>query len=182
MTNPIGISNDIMAAAPGDAYLGYAVRRLRHWNRWMGIKYIQASCSTSHSCLSSSAHPALLLAGGSLLAGQTRSLWVGAGGRMMPTLVTKRSCRSSTHLGAGVSILLWRGVALGRGCERDQNMLRHVLTSGRPPAVPSPRPQVMFSTGPMFLTVQYSLFPKRDDVAIINKRVYGKYEVGWGGG
>lgn len=77
MTNPIGISNDIMAAAPGDAYLGYAVRRLRHWNRWMGIKYIQ----------------------------------------------------------------------------------------------------VMFSTGPMFLTVQYSLFPKRDDVAIINKRVYGKYEV-----
>lgn len=43
MTNPIGISNDIMAAAPGDAYLGYAVRRLRHWNRWMGIKYIQAS-------------------------------------------------------------------------------------------------------------------------------------------
>lgn len=43
MTNPVGISNDIMAAAPGDAYLGYAVRRLRHWNRWMGIKYIQAS-------------------------------------------------------------------------------------------------------------------------------------------
>lgn len=41
MTNPIGISNDIMAAAPGDAYLAYAVRKLRHWNRWMGIKYIQ---------------------------------------------------------------------------------------------------------------------------------------------
>lgn len=46
----------------------------------------------------------------------------------------------------------------------------------RQPAA-SPALQVMFSTGPMFLTVQYSLFPKRDDVAIINKRVYGKYEV-----
>lgn len=34
----------------------------------------------------------------------------------------------------------------------------------------------MFSTGPMFLTVQYSLFPHRDDVAIIPRPVYGKYD------
>ncbi len=70
MTNPVGISNDIMAAAPGDAYLGYAVRRLRHWNRWMGIKYIQASsaaakaaasCSLLHGCFAA-------LSGGSELA------------------------------------------------------------------------------------------------------------------
>lgn len=34
----------------------------------------------------------------------------------------------------------------------------------------------MFSTGPMFLTVQYSLFPGRGDVAIIPKPTYGKYD------
>jgi hypothetical protein len=34
----------------------------------------------------------------------------------------------------------------------------------------------MFSTGPMFLTVQYSLFPAHPDVAIIPRDVYGKYD------
>ncbi|EFN54978.1 hypothetical protein CHLNCDRAFT_10358, partial [Chlorella variabilis] len=76
MTHPVGISNDVMAAVPGDAYLAHALPRLARWNRWMGIKYIQ----------------------------------------------------------------------------------------------------VMFSTGPMFLTVQYSLFPGRGDVAIIPKPTYGKYD------
>ncbi|KAL4857312.1 Inositol phosphoceramide mannosyltransferase 2 [Chlorella vulgaris] len=76
MTHPVGISNDVMAARPGDAYLGHLLPRLAHWNRWLGIKYIQ----------------------------------------------------------------------------------------------------VMFSTGPMFLTVQYSLFPGRRDVGIIPKPTYGKYD------
>jgi mannosyltransferase OCH1-like enzyme len=34
----------------------------------------------------------------------------------------------------------------------------------------------MFSTGPMFLTVQYSLYPGRRDVGIIPKPTYGKYD------
>lgn len=34
----------------------------------------------------------------------------------------------------------------------------------------------MFSTGPMFLTVQYSLFRARAGVAIIPRPVYGKYD------
>ena len=42
MTYPVGVSNDIMAAAPGAAFLAHAIRRLRVWNRWMFIKYIQA--------------------------------------------------------------------------------------------------------------------------------------------
>ncbi len=41
MTHPVGISNDVMAAVPGDAYLAHVLTRLAHWNRWMGIKYIQ---------------------------------------------------------------------------------------------------------------------------------------------
>lgn len=41
MTHPVGISNDVMAARPGDAYLGHLLPRLAHWNRWLGIKYIQ---------------------------------------------------------------------------------------------------------------------------------------------
>ena len=41
MTYPVGISNDVMAARPGDAYLAHVLPRLRHWNRWLGIKYIQ---------------------------------------------------------------------------------------------------------------------------------------------
>jgi hypothetical protein len=41
MTHPVGISNDVMAAVPGDAYLAHILPRLSHWNRWMGIKYIQ---------------------------------------------------------------------------------------------------------------------------------------------
>lgn len=35
MTNPLGISNDVMAAAPGSAYLEHATRRLQHWNKWL---------------------------------------------------------------------------------------------------------------------------------------------------
>ena len=34
----------------------------------------------------------------------------------------------------------------------------------------------MFSTGPMFLTVQYSLFPARQGVGVIPADVYGKYD------
>jgi hypothetical protein len=41
MTHPVGISNDVMAARPGAAYLSYVLPRLRRWNAWMGIKYIQ---------------------------------------------------------------------------------------------------------------------------------------------
>lgn len=34
----------------------------------------------------------------------------------------------------------------------------------------------MFSTGPMFLTVQYALFPRRAGVGIVPPPVYGKYD------
>lgn len=77
MTHPVGISNDVMAAAPGSAYLDFAVKRLRHWNRWLGFQYVQ----------------------------------------------------------------------------------------------------VMFCSGPMFLTIMYSFFPARSDVAIISKPLYGKYDL-----
>lgn len=38
--------------------------------------------------------------------------------------------------------------------------------------------QVMFGTGPMFLTVQYALSPRRiaQDVSVIEARTYGKYD------
>ena len=39
---PASIRAAIMAAAPGAAFLAHAIRRLRVWNRWMFIKYIQA--------------------------------------------------------------------------------------------------------------------------------------------
>ncbi len=38
----------------------------------------------------------------------------------------------------------------------------------------------MFSTGPMFLTVQYSMFPNRADVGVIPADVYGAPSVGGG--
>jgi hypothetical protein len=79
LTHPVGISNDVMAAVPGDAYLAHIVRRLASWNHWLFIKYIQ----------------------------------------------------------------------------------------------------VMFSTGPMFLTLQYSMFPNRADVGIIPADVYGAGCLGW---
>lgn len=41
LTYPVGISNDILAARPGDLYLGRAIHQLRRWNKWMVIKYVQ---------------------------------------------------------------------------------------------------------------------------------------------
>ena len=41
LTYPIGISNDVMAAAPGAAFLEVATRNLRRWNKWMLMKYVQ---------------------------------------------------------------------------------------------------------------------------------------------
>ncbi len=41
LTHPGGISNDVMAAVPGDAYLERALGQLKTWNRWMLIKYVQ---------------------------------------------------------------------------------------------------------------------------------------------
>lgn len=41
LTHPGGISNDVLAAAPGDAYMRRAIGQLRFWNRFMWIKYIQ---------------------------------------------------------------------------------------------------------------------------------------------
>ena len=157
-TNPVGISNDIMAAAPGAPYLGYALQRLRHWNRWMGIKYIQVGGAWQRRL------PLPLL----MLPGQGRE---------------------------GGTRVKW-------GCDAPRaRLLAHLLLSRRP-ALPPPPPalsrlhvQVMFSTGPMFLTVQYSMFPRRSGVAVVSRPVYGKYEqgpqvgcgcvgggVGWGGG
>ena len=34
----------------------------------------------------------------------------------------------------------------------------------------------MFSTGPMFLTVQYAFYRHRGDVAIVSRPLYGKYD------
>lgn len=41
LTHPGGISNDVLAAAPGNPYLHRCLGRLRNWNRWMVIKYVQ---------------------------------------------------------------------------------------------------------------------------------------------
>lgn len=35
----------------------------------------------------------------------------------------------------------------------------------------------MFSTGPMFVTVQFSLYDKKDDFTVLPADVYGKYEL-----
>lgn len=41
LTHPGGISNDVLAAAPGATYLHRALGQLRRWNKFMLIKYIQ---------------------------------------------------------------------------------------------------------------------------------------------
>ena len=46
MTHPIGISNDVMASVPGNAFLERAIRRLPYWNHWMFLKYIQVMFGT----------------------------------------------------------------------------------------------------------------------------------------
>lgn len=75
-TYPVGISNDILAAAPGSKFLSKAITQLALWNRWLGPPYVQ----------------------------------------------------------------------------------------------------IMFSTGPMFLTVQYALYQNKHDVAILPPYLYGKYD------
>ncbi len=50
LTHPVGISNDVMAAVPGDAYLAHILRRLASWNHWLFIKYIQASGRRQQWC------------------------------------------------------------------------------------------------------------------------------------
>lgn len=110
LTHPVGISNDIMAARPGDQYLAAAIHNLARWNKWMVIKYVQ----------------------------------VGACCRLEAAM--RASCFCGAH---GPAQLL-----------SPHNL--HL--------------QVMFSTGPMYLTVQYSLFPNKADVAVIPPAVYGKYD------
>jgi mannosyltransferase OCH1-like enzyme len=46
LTYPLGLSNDIMAAAPGDAVLSMALTQLARWNRWLVVKYVQVMFST----------------------------------------------------------------------------------------------------------------------------------------
>lgn len=36
---------------------------------------------------------------------------------------------------------------------------------------------VMFSTGPMFVTIQFSLYNRKDEFTVLPADVYGKYEV-----
>ena len=36
---------------------------------------------------------------------------------------------------------------------------------------------VMFTTGPMFVTVQYSLYPHKEQLSVLPVELYGKYEV-----
>lgn len=46
LTMPLGISNDVMAAAPGSVYLSRCIRNLRGWNLWMVLQYVQVMFST----------------------------------------------------------------------------------------------------------------------------------------
>lgn len=46
LTYPVGISNDIMAAAPNSPFMEQVIKRLSYWNRWLFIKYIQVMFST----------------------------------------------------------------------------------------------------------------------------------------
>jgi inositol phosphorylceramide mannosyltransferase catalytic subunit len=51
LTYPVGISNDVMAAQPGNAYLERVIHRLQYWNHWLFIKYVQVMFSTVRSIL-----------------------------------------------------------------------------------------------------------------------------------
>lgn len=53
LTYPVGISNDVMAAVPGNRYLERAIHRLQYWNHWLFIKYIQVMFSTGPMFLTS---------------------------------------------------------------------------------------------------------------------------------
>ncbi|GAX83710.1 hypothetical protein CEUSTIGMA_g11135.t1 [Chlamydomonas eustigma] len=77
-TYPIGFSNDVLVAKPGDPFLFHLIHNLHFWSRWFAVKYAT----------------------------------------------------------------------------------------------------VMFSTGPMFVTVQYSLFDKKKGVTLLPSEVYGKYMQG----
>ena len=46
LTYPMGISNDVMAAAPASAYFTRAITQLSRWNHWLFIKYIQVMFGT----------------------------------------------------------------------------------------------------------------------------------------
>ncbi len=46
LTYPIGISNDVMGAQPGNAYLERVIHRLEYWNHWLFFKYVQVMFST----------------------------------------------------------------------------------------------------------------------------------------
>eukprot|EP00887_Chlorella_sp_A99_P007184 scaffold2.g7184.t1 len=137
LTHPMGISNDIMAATPGAPFLASAVRQLPRWNKWMGIKYVQARAGTRR----------------------------GAGGsRRVATPGTTQGGRPRAAVGAA----------------RPQRSKLRALSSLSLALLPSNRRalclQVMFSTGPMFLTVHYALSRTRADVAVVPADVYGKYD------
>lgn len=53
LTYPVGISNDVMAAVPGNKYLERAIHRLMYWNHWLFIKYIQVMFGTGPMFLTS---------------------------------------------------------------------------------------------------------------------------------
>jgi len=46
LTYPVGISNDVMAAAPENDYLAKAITQLPRWNHWLFIKYAQVMFGT----------------------------------------------------------------------------------------------------------------------------------------
>ena len=46
LTYPVGISNDVMAARPGDAYIYRVITHLSNWNHWLFIQYVQVMFST----------------------------------------------------------------------------------------------------------------------------------------
>lgn len=53
LTYPVGISNDVMSSVPGSRYLERAIHRLKSWNHWLFIKYIQVMFGTGPMFLTS---------------------------------------------------------------------------------------------------------------------------------
>lgn len=166
LTHPGGISNDVLAAAPRAPYLHRCLGQLRQWNRWMVIKYVQARALPGGG-----AEARVRRAGGG---GRGRGRLQGVQRRLL--LRQGRGAGYAAHL-RHVGQLPKHGSVRQGGAARPRQPRAHSMPrrSPRPRLLPPPL-QVMFSTGPMFLTTQYSLFGGKGDVAVVPAPMYGKYD------
>ena len=169
MTHPVGISNDVLAAAPGAPYLQRAIHRLRHSNRHQ---------IHPGGCWRGAAGWRLWWVRRSTIKMIGRSLVPGLAGPLK-----QQACRvlagyrTESLLRLVGSVLLLDWVQLFAHTSNAFVVLEHaVIPLSLNPCLALLAVQVMFSTGPMFLTVQYSLYPHRQDVAIISRPDYGKYD------